>query len=520
MKALVRIGGMAAFALFIWAQGRSDPEWSPRLLLQVVDAETGKPAAARFSLLVDGEEHAPPWVGPHGLRFVSVHVSKRQTAVVTYARGTGVVEAPLRPGAKTVEVRVTRGLDYEPVRVTAPVARDPVQLEVKLTRWNRLREAGWRAADPHLHYDRVDAAADRDWFHAMDGDGLTHAQFMVLKGGMVPGLWARQFAYGKAGEGAQGDRLIVPGEEYRDQMQGHLLLFGLNQLIQPIQAGTADSPYHWPPFLDVLGRARKLGGMVGAAHGGTLGASPTVAADAVLGALDFMEIGNLFIWAPETNWYPLLNCGYILPPTAGSDLPNAPYRDWWQPFLGSIRTYVKTGGAHGAEAWNAAVKRGETFVSSGPAIRLNVNGAGPGGKTDLPPEGGELDIEAELASPRELRKLEIVRNGEVVAAAGPGSRKLGIRTRLRADRSCWIAARAIGARLPAMDEDEVAHTGIVEARVGGKPIWSAPAAAALVKKLLAQKEIYRLKAKYARDEDRQRMLAIFDAAVKAVTSHP
>jgi hypothetical protein len=49
-----------------------------------------------------------------------------------------------------------------------------------------MREEGWRAADPHLHYERVEAAADRDWFHAMDGDGLTHAQFMVLKGGMAP----------------------------------------------------------------------------------------------------------------------------------------------------------------------------------------------------------------------------------------------------------------------------------------------------------------------------------------------
>jgi hypothetical protein len=516
MREMVRLGGFAAFALLIWAQGRSDREWSPRVLLNVIDAGTGKPAAARFSLAVDGEQHAPLWVGPHGLRFVSVHVSKRQSAVVTYARGTGVVEAPLRPGAKTVEVRVAKGLDYEPVRVSLPVTRDPVQVEVKLTRWHRLREDGWRAADPHLHYDRVEAAADRDWFHAMDGDGLTHAQFMVLKGGMVPGLWAQQFAYGKRGEGSDAQRLIVPGEEYRDQMQGHLLLFGLSELIQPIQAGTADSPHHWPPFVDVLARARKLGGMVGAAHGGTLSASPTVLADAVLGALDFMEIGNLFIWAPETNWYPLLNCGYILPPTAGSDLPNAPYRDWWQPFLGSIRTYVKTGDQLGTEAWNAAVKRGETFVSSGPMIRLAVNGVGPGGRIDLPPGGGEVEIEAELTSPRELRKLELVRNGEVIASAGPGERKLGIRTRVRADESCWIAARGVGARIPAMEEDEVAHTGVVQVRVGGKRIWSARDASALIARLTAQKEVYRVKAKYAREEDRHRMLGIFDEAVRAL----
>ena len=172
--------------------------------------------------------------------------------------------------------------------------------------------------------------------------------------------------------------------------------------------------------------------------------------------------------------------------------------------------------SRGPEAWNAAVKRGETFVSSGPMIRLAVNGAGPGARIDLP-GGGELDIEAELTSPRPLRKLEIVRNGEVIATAGPGDRKLGIRTRVPADRSCWIAARGIGGRIPAMEEDEVAHTGIVQVLVGGKRIWSERDAAALAAKLLAQKEIYRSKARYARDEDRQRMLGIFDDAVGAVT---
>lgn len=75
------------------------------MLLDVIDEETGRPTAARFSLLVDGQAHAPLWIGPHGLRFVSVHISKRQSFVATYARGTGRVEVPLRPGAKLVEVK-------------------------------------------------------------------------------------------------------------------------------------------------------------------------------------------------------------------------------------------------------------------------------------------------------------------------------------------------------------------------------------------------------------------------------
>jgi hypothetical protein len=256
--------------------------------------------------------------------------------------------------------------------------------------------------------------------------------------------------------------------------------------------------------------------MVGAAHGGTLGASPTVVADAVLGALDFMEIGNLFLWAPEASWYPLLNCGYVLPPTAGSDLPNVPYRDWWQPFLGSIRTYVRTGDQRGAEAWNTAVKRGAVFVSSGPIIRLSVNGAGPGELVDLPAGGGDVTLEAELASPRELRKLEIVRNGEVVASAGPGDRKVAIRTKLNVRQSCWIAARGTGSRIQAMGVEEVAHSGIVQALVGGRRIWSAGDAAALTERLLAQRDVYRRQARYALEEHRQKVLEFFDEAARTL----
>lgn len=392
--ASVRISGfLALLGLMAWAQHQVERDWSPRLILDVVDADTGGPTAARFSLSVDGAEHEPSW-GPHGWRFVSVHVSRRQTFAVTYARGTGSVEIPLRPGARSVEIRAAKGFDYIPVSQTAAIDRESTPVRIEMRRWNRLREEGWRAADPHVHYDRIRPESDPDWLDAMDGDGLADAHFLVLKGGMMPGVWASQYAYGRRGEGARDGKAIVAGEEYRDQLQGHLLLLGLGDIIQPIMAGTAESPHHWPPALDVLRRGRQSGGVVGAAHGGSLGQSPTVIADALLGALDFMELGNPFLWQPEKNWYPLNNCGYILPPTAGSDLPNLPYRDWWQPFLGSIRTYVKTGAAKGFGAWNAALKRGDVFVSSGPVIRLSVNRAGPGGRIDLPSGGGEVEVHA------------------------------------------------------------------------------------------------------------------------------
>ena len=515
-----RLLAASVFALLAWqawAQQRSDAEWSPRLLLTVLDAQTGEPTAARFTIAADGEEHEPRWVGTHGLRYVSVHVSKRQTFVATYARGSGEVEVPLPAGAKRVKVTVAKGFDFRPAVVEADVEGDPVRLEARLERWNELREDGWRSAETHLHYDRPEPGADRDWFHMMAGDDLSLAQFMVLKGGMVPGIWARQYAYGEAGLGSSGSATIVPGEEYRDRMQGHLLLFGLSQAIEPIMAGTRDDPHNWPAFADVLQRARDLGGLVGPAHGGTLSQSPTAVADALLGNVDFWEVGNTHLWALD-DWYRLMNVGVVLPPIGGTDLPNNPYREPWQPFFGEMRTYVRSSEAHTQAGWRAALRRGEVFVTSGPAALLSVNGDGSGSTVRLPPGGGEVTVEAQLASPRALEALELVVNGKVHASASEENDHLVLEERLRIDRSCWIAVRGRGAPIPALNQQEVAHTGAIRVLVGDEPIWDEATAEDLRARLVRQRELYAEEGKYPDDAARERMSRIFDEAIALLAS--
>ena len=518
----VVFAGLSAIwlALVSDAQIESDDAWSPILVLNVVEAATGEWSAARFSVSVDGNPHEPRWIGPHGLRFVSVHVSKRQTAVVTYARGTGPVWVPLTPGAKRVKVDVVKGLDYLPVSLEADVTEDPVRITAGLRRWNRLREEGWRAADAHVHYDRIGPDGDRDWFAMMAGDDIAHSQFMTLRGGMVPGTWARQFAFGERGEAADATRTIVAGEEYRDRMQGHILLFGLGNLIAPIMAGVPEAPYNFPPLASVMRQARATGALAGIAHGGTMGGSPTALADAVGGAAEFLEIGNWSweLW-PLDNWYRLLNCGYVLPATAGTDLPNNPRREPWQPFLGGLRMYAKTGDSTGAPAWNEAVRRGETFVTSGPAIEFVANGVGPGGTLCLPSDGGTIRVSAVMRSPRDLQRLELVRNGAVAATASEQGRdgavrSLRLETEAQFDRSGWIAVRGQGAPSLLPGGNEVAHTSAVRVLVAGEPIWSAEDGEALVSTLQQQRNHYERSGRYATASNREEALAVFDQALE------
>ena len=527
----LRIVGFVAFGFLLWQLGvptpgqiRSDSEWSPRLQISVVDEETGSLTAARLRLELDGRPHEPRWIGSHGLRFVSVHISKQQSQVVTYSRGSGPVEVPLSPGVQRARIHVTKGFDYIPKTVEVEVGGegDPVSVEVPLRRWNRLREQGWRAADAHLHYDRVEPRGDRDWFAMMAGDGLHHAQFMVLKGGMVPGIWARQYGYGPQGTHSDGKRLIIPGEEYRDQLQGHTLLFGLRKLIQPIMAGRPDAPYNYPPLADVLRQTRELGGFAGVAHGGRYGGGVTAIRDALLGAVDFWEIGNSHLYELE-NWYRLMNCGFILPPTAGTDLPNNPYRDWWQPFLGGMRMYVRSDAADGTTGWNNAVRRGEVFVSSGPIIHLSVNGKGPGGTIRLPAEGGFVEIETELASPLSPRALELVHNGKVMREASEVSslgevQTIKLRWRLEVRKSGWIAARGTGVPIESVNQDAIAHSAAVRVLVGNQPIWSDPDAEFLGEFLDRQKQFYETNGSFERPEHRRRTLDLYDQALEQLAA--
>jgi len=500
---------------------------SPLLRLDIVDAASGKSMPARFSLVVDGVPYYPLQVSTNGLRFVSIHEAKRQVLTVTYSRGSGPVEVRLPPTARNVEVHATKGFEFRPTLITREVSGPTIDVKVPLVRWTNLATQGWAAADAQVHFDRLNRAEDRDWFAMMAADDLTHLHFMMLKGGKVPGEWARQYAYGRAGDANDGARLLTAGEEYRDNFQGHINLLGLGEIIQPIMAGTRDVP-NYPPLHTVLLRARELDGLPGIAHGGSLGSETTAALDTILGAVDFMEIANSHLYSLDL-WYRLLNCGYHLPPAAGTDLPNFPARDHWQPFLGGMRMYAQVGGRRDFESWKNAVKSGRTFITSGPLLSIKINGRGPGETITLPASGGDVEIEAEAATPVGLRKFELIHNGRVVPLEpdpriADGIHRWRIRHRLRVSESGWFAVRCEGVPIQSLRtvalepvpwhrREAVAHTAAMRVLVGDRPIRSVSDADWLIAHLERQKVFYHENGKYADEAHRREVTALFDRAL-------
>ena len=504
---------------------------APALKLETTDANTGRPLPARFSLEVNGVPFLPDDIGPHGVRFLSLHDSKKQFRAITYTRGTFPVEIRLPEAAREVTVHVAKGFEFFPVSKTMAVADfsnpSDMRLSVPLKRWSSLTLEGWASSDPHLHYDRFSRSANIDWFVMMAGDDLESIHFMMLKGGKVPGEWGAQYGYGKRGEAREGPRLITAGEEYRDAAQGHVNLLGIGKIIPPIMAGRNGIPNY--PFLhDVFLETRKMDGIGGIAHGGALGTQTTAALDVVLGAADFMEIANTHLFVPEL-WYRLMNTGFFIPPVGGTDLPNYPARDPWQPFLGEMRTYAKVDDQHDFDAWKQAIKQGRVFVTSGPMISFKVNGTDIGGALELPIEGGDVEIDAVLKSPVPLTRMELIRNGlpvpaEIVKKNLGGVHHWRIRKKLKISESCWIALRGKGSPIRALDDPRlkkqpwsetnvIAHTSATRVIVGGKPVLSREDRDWLVRRLQDQREFYESEARYWNDRQRQQRLRHFDDAV-------
>ena len=503
----------------------------PTLKLEITDANTGRPMPARFSLEVNGVPFQPDDIGPHGVRFLSLHDSKKQFRTITYTRGTFPVEIPLPTATKQVTIHVTKGFEYFPCSKTIDRNTDATSEELRLTvplrRWSTLTKEGWASSDPHLHYDRFGRSSNIDWFAMMAGDDLESIHFMMLKGGKVPGEWGLQYGYGKRGEAREGPRLITAGEEYRDSAQGHVNLLGIDKIIPPIMAGRNGMPNY--PFLhDVFLETRKMNGIGGIAHGGALGTKTTAALDVILGSADFMEIANTHLHVPGL-WYRLMNCGFFIPPVGGTDLPNYPARDPWQPFLGEMRTYAKVDGEHDFDSWKNAIKGNRVFVTSGPMVSFKVNGVEMGGRIEFPDEGGAVDIEARLSSPVGLTEMELLMNGlpvrcKIIRKNLGGVHHWSVKHSLQASQSCWFSVRGKGVPIASLNDPKlkqqpwaetnvIAHSAATRVIVGGKPVLSREDRDWLVRHLQDQREFYESEARYWNNRQRDQRLRHFDEAV-------
>ncbi len=473
------VGGRGGIALCDIALVRSGTTRVPtafgRLRLDVQDAGTGRRVPARVGLYdATGRAPLPSEQALLVHRFTDevrlLWVNQRtlwpsEHRLAFYVNGRYETRVPVG----TYELVVTRGPEYRVDRRAVEIREDETRdVTVALDRYADLPADGWFSGDSHVHLGR-DRSDDLAVWGQVAAEDLHVANLLEM--GNIAETHFKQPAWGREGRFARDGHVLVSGQEApRTVQRGHTIHHNVQQ------------PLHLDPdayflYHRVFEELRRQGGVSGYAHLGQLfNGRRGLALDVPFGIVDFIEVlqgGRLF----SEVWYSFLNLGYKVLPVAGADFP------YFGPTLPGVeRTYVKVDGDFDADAWFAAFRQGRVYVSNGPLLELTVNGREMGSELRVE-RGARLEIVAEARlNPDidQLARLELVVLGDVAAEEpARGQDRVALQTELTADRSMWIAIRALGARQEPRDMI-VAHSAPIYVVVGDGPTWKAEAVPELV----------------------------------------
>jgi hypothetical protein len=268
-----------------------------------------------------------------------------------------------------------------------------------------------------------------------------------------------------------------------------VLFLNIPRAIEPVSTGLLarepNSP-DFPTLTMLCSQVRTLGGTTVWCHNGSGIEAPVAAA---LGLMDAYNLAD-GLDADYQRYYRLLNCGFRVPASSGTD--------WW--IYDHNRVFAQVDGGFTYETWLAGVRAGRTFVSNGPLLELQVDGKGPGASVHAT---APVRIAASAVSRLPFEKLEIVYNGEVVAEqAAWNERRAKLEYELPLPRGGWIAARVSGNGRTHANFRVFAHTSPVYVQVAGTPGRSAEAAGAFVDEIERSIELIRKSYKFAKDADR------------------
>ena len=459
----------------VWLHGR------------VLDEKKKEPTPVRISFRSKEGRYLPPyghrtevnegWFQDYGADLALLPAGQRQMAEIgrsdssfAYVDGTFQIELPVGE----VYVEIEKGFEYEAVRRRLTVTPGQRELDLKISRMVDLRSAGWVSADTHVHFLSPSTALLEGQAEGLNLINLLAAQW----GDLFTNVG--DFAAGPL-RSRDGDMLVQLGTENRQHMLGHLGLLGANTAVYPMSAAGPDESYLgdplWTSMAEWADICRKRDGLAVATHF----PYPTaeIAADIALGKIDAVEIvpaweaNKYFNNLRYLEWYRYLNCGYRLPAVSGTDKMSASTP------AGETRAYVYLGQEEFTFAnWAKAVRKGNTFVTSGPLLTLQVDGHVPGDEVNLPPGRATLEVQVQGKSFVPFHQLEVVVNGVRVASREDqnGTKEMLLKEKIQVTGPGWIAARC-SSLLPRLGQSKMqAHTSPVYLVVTGKELFSAPVA--------------------------------------------
>lgn len=362
-----------------------------------------------------------------------------------------------------------RGKEYIPAEAVVTMG-DTSPVKLKLKRWINMAERGWYSGDTHSHQPLSDMA---NLVMAEDVNiGFPMTEW-VTTSDTSPVKSNKVKAPIPQGEVLKVDstHLIYPlNTEYeifttagKSHTLGAILILGHKT---PFDLGV-------PPVGPMVAQARREGALLDLEKHSW----PWSVAMVPVMNVDLFELSNNHVWQTEfgfANWttnaagkymhlemnekgftewgwidfgfqtyYALLNCGFRLRPCAGTAAGVHPV-----PF-GFGRVYVKQPNGFSYENWMKGLSEGRGFVTTGPMMFVDVNGADPGSVLKLANGAKSVRLNATIEGMKPLGRIEIVLNGRVAKTIDPKNLKTkteAFETTFNSDilieGSSWIAVRA------------------------------------------------------------------------------
>ncbi len=467
---------------------------------RIVDEKSGKPLAARVYV----ESAAGKWFFVQSATDEGTAVRYNKTNWIqkdSFEKHTTVSAHPFQAELPTGEYTITveRGKEYFTAFKRLSISQPNVEVKIHLRRWIDLPKRGWFSGETHIHRTLDDLS---NIVQAEDLNVAMPLTYWVTKSGTPPTSGDKNIG------GEIHDKLITidpthviwpRNTEYEIFSVGkkrHTLgaLFFLNHK-SVFGEGV-------PPWGPLARRARSEGAILDMDK---LDWPFSMALPHSTGARLY-ELANNHLWRTKfafTKWnsptpgflqppsgsshgneeewlnytlgqyYTLLNAGFDLVPTAGSANGVHPVP------AGFSRVYVHLSDDFGYEKWLAGLKRGCSFVTTGPMLFANVNDSQPGSNIEIDPGGGEVTVTGEVISETPVSFLEVVVNGRPVRLLRGKSN----RTKAGASRKTfsatlpiktggWLAVRCFEER--PSGRLRFAHTGQWKMNIPDKPLRPSP----------------------------------------------
>ncbi|MFG1955165.1 CehA/McbA family metallohydrolase [Micromonospora sp. NPDC048830] len=381
----------------------------------------------------------------------------------SYAYVDGTFEGWLSHG--TVIVEVARGFDYTPLRQEVTIQPGQRNLELRLSPFFDPEADGYVAGDTHVHFVST-LGAELE----ARGEGVRVANLLMSQWGHL--FTNTEDFTGHPHESVDGQTFVYAGQENRTAMLGHINLLGLREPIRPWCTGGAEESdlggglettlAHWAD------ECHAQGGTVVLAHFPV--PNGEAAALIATGRLDGVEM-IAYDEYNITEYYRYLNAGYRLTLVGGTDKMSSEVP------IGLIRTYARVADPKSMDYWDwcAGIRSGDTVVTSGPHLRLSIDGATPG--SVLGGYAGRIARgTAHFTSIFPVDRLEIVVNGKVAESRHWDSPvNCGSLTfELAVNEGSWVAARCYGPgenvarHMDVWERPIMAHTSPVYLAVGAE----------------------------------------------------